>query len=230
MQLTGHQEKKDGYYDAIYNQGYNTRNYYPLYNEVLRMIENIPSPRILETGCGVGDLGKMIIEKGYPYRGFDFSEAAVECSQKLCPGGNFFVGDAYDPRYYTPFDYNIVVALEVLEHIDDFRMIENIPTGVTLIASVPNYDDPAHLRLYLDPQRDIIARFAPYLRINEIKAFSAPQDTASIKRTIFLFKGIRHTPASEIQTIAGDIRSPMIGRNDPCPCGSGKKYKKCCLK
>ncbi|MGZ8511446.1 MAG: SEC-C metal-binding domain-containing protein [Chitinophagaceae bacterium] len=20
-----------------------------------------------------------------------------------------------------------------------------------------------------------------------------------------------------------------IGRKDPCPCGSGKKYKKCCL-
>ncbi|MGD2074999.1 MAG: SEC-C metal-binding domain-containing protein [Gammaproteobacteria bacterium] len=20
-----------------------------------------------------------------------------------------------------------------------------------------------------------------------------------------------------------------MGRNDPCPCGSGKKYKKCCL-
>jgi len=25
------------------------------------------------------------------------------------------------------------------------------------------------------------------------------------------------------------IRSePKVGRNDPCPCGSGKKYKKCC--
>ena len=22
---------------------------------------------------------------------------------------------------------------------------------------------------------------------------------------------------------------PHVGRNDPCPCGSGKKYKKCCL-
>ncbi|NMA34368.1 MAG: SEC-C domain-containing protein, partial [Clostridiaceae bacterium] len=22
--------------------------------------------------------------------------------------------------------------------------------------------------------------------------------------------------------------SNKIGRNDPCPCGSGKKYKKCC--
>jgi len=24
------------------------------------------------------------------------------------------------------------------------------------------------------------------------------------------------------------VRSVKIGRNDPCPCGSGKKYKKCC--
>lgn len=22
---------------------------------------------------------------------------------------------------------------------------------------------------------------------------------------------------------------PKVGRNDPCPCGSGKKHKKCCL-
>lgn len=25
-------------------------------------------------------------------------------------------------------------------------------------------------------------------------------------------------------------KSAEIGRNDPCPCGSGKKYKKCCGK
>lgn len=30
---------------------------------------------------------------------------------------------------------------------------------------------------------------------------------------------------------ADAVRSgPKVGRNDPCPCGSGKKYKKCCLK
>jgi preprotein translocase subunit SecA len=27
-------------------------------------------------------------------------------------------------------------------------------------------------------------------------------------------------------TITRDV--PKVGRNDPCPCGSGKKYKKCC--
>ena len=26
------------------------------------------------------------------------------------------------------------------------------------------------------------------------------------------------------------VKAPKIGRNDPCPCGSGKKYKKCCGK
>lgn len=26
------------------------------------------------------------------------------------------------------------------------------------------------------------------------------------------------------------VRTEKIGRNDPCPCGSGKKYKKCCNK
>ena len=25
-------------------------------------------------------------------------------------------------------------------------------------------------------------------------------------------------------------KEKKIGRNDPCPCGSGKKYKKCCGK
>lgn len=24
------------------------------------------------------------------------------------------------------------------------------------------------------------------------------------------------------------VKPPKVGRNDPCPCGSGKKYKKCC--
>ncbi|MBK6972996.1 MAG: SEC-C domain-containing protein [Sterolibacteriaceae bacterium] len=25
-------------------------------------------------------------------------------------------------------------------------------------------------------------------------------------------------------------QSSKIGRNDPCPCGSGRKFKKCCMK
>jgi uncharacterized protein YecA (UPF0149 family) len=24
------------------------------------------------------------------------------------------------------------------------------------------------------------------------------------------------------------VKGAKVGRNEPCPCGSGKKYKKCC--
>ncbi len=32
----------------------------------------------------------------------------------------------------------------------------------------------------------------------------------------------------EMNPKAPTVRVEKIGRNDPCPCGSGKKYKKCC--
>lgn len=35
----------------------------------------------------------------------------------------------------------------------------------------------------------------------------------------------RVAPRSAPRTASGQ----KVGRNDPCPCGSGKKYKKCCL-
>jgi uncharacterized protein YecA (UPF0149 family) len=32
--------------------------------------------------------------------------------------------------------------------------------------------------------------------------------------------------------MSGPARNPFrdVGRNDPCPCGSSKKFKKCCLR
>jgi hypothetical protein len=41
-------------------------------------------------------------------------------------------------------------------------------------------------------------------------------------------------PATDnaLSSLFGDtfaLEAPKVGRNDPCPCGSGKKFKKCCL-
>jgi SEC-C motif-containing protein len=43
---------------------------------------------------------------------------------------------------------------------------------------------------------------------------------------------------SRVETVAASAKAaqpfvrpgPKVGRNDPCPCGSGKKFKKCCGK
>jgi len=48
---------------------------------------------------------------------------------------------------------------------------------------------------------------------------------------------LRPLPAAGLPGIAGEPKlsvmhggaSEKAGRNDPCPCGSGKKYKKCCI-
>ena len=50
-------------------------------------------------------------------------------------------------------------------------------------------------------------------------------ELASFKKTDgewFFYDGQAPTPKQVIR------KGPKVGRNDPCPCGSGKKYKKCC--
>ena len=37
----------------------------------------------------------------------------------------------------------------------------------------------------------------------------------------------RMAGAGQSQGVQQVVRGEKVGRNDPCPCGSGKKYKKC---
>ena len=43
-----------------------------------------------------------------------------------------------------------------------------------------------------------------------------PEDVSDVERLL--------TPRATVTD------KPKVGRNDPCPCGSGLKFKKCCLK
>ena len=50
----------------------------------------------------------------------------------------------------------------------------------------------------------------------------------------FRYDPLRRQPQRPVAPRAGapigapQKAAPKVGRNDPCPCGSGKKYKKCC--
>ncbi len=57
----------------------------------------------------------------------------------------------------------------------------------------------------------------------------APQDTPSniVRSLEEPANAIRRTSRFGSKTILNDP-SKQTGRNDPCPCGSGKKFKKCC--
>ncbi|MGA7980992.1 MAG: DUF1186 domain-containing protein [Chromatiaceae bacterium] len=56
-------------------------------------------------------------------------------------------------------------------------------------------------------------------------------DTVAEMASWACFQDKTDTPTNEyLQTATpSTVKKKKIGRNDPCPCGSGKKYKKCCL-
>jgi preprotein translocase subunit SecA len=60
-------------------------------------------------------------------------------------------------------------------------------------------------------------------------AYISIADNSLIKETLIPAK----ITATNGSTDGSDKKRPVkkgekVGRNDPCPCGSGKKYKKCC--
>ncbi|MFW5489833.1 MAG: preprotein translocase subunit SecA [Desulfovibrio sp.] len=73
------------------------------------------------------------------------------------------------------------------------------------------------------------------LKENALFALSRLRIKAEVQEEEF-----KHEENKDLQYAGGDAEAvkqqtvkrdqPKVGRNDPCPCGSGKKYKKCCGK
>nr|WP_156630080.1 DUF1186 domain-containing protein [Methylobacterium sp. Leaf112] len=73
---------------------------------------------------------------------------------------------------------------------------------------------------------------APWFRTTLRQAEAKPDDLARFDPRRY---GTIDDPVADLAWTAEDagqpVRNPFkdVGRNDPCPCGSGKKFKKCCL-
>lgn len=89
-------------------------------------------------------------------------------------------------------------------------------------------DDPVMVKALQGPALHLGAAQGEYadavLEIAKRFVFSDAAYVARIKRHYAMFRedveaGNRPGPGG---------KSVKIGRNDPCPCGSGRKYKKCC--
>lgn len=55
---------------------------------------------------------------------------------------------------------------------------------------------------------------------------STPRDAFEGKTPAEMLKDNPGAMPEKVKTFRRE--APRVGRNDPCPCGSGKKYKKCC--
>ena len=122
-------------------------------------------------------------------------------------------------------EFERVILLQVVDKnwIEHIENMEQLKQGI-------------FLRAYA--QRDPIVEYKVegsdmYDEMNE----NIKRETVELLFKISIKKDIqRERVASPVEASHGEgekgsktvVKAPKVGRNDPCPCGSGKKYKKCC--
>ncbi|MCX7936944.1 MAG: SEC-C metal-binding domain-containing protein, partial [Chlorobi bacterium] len=90
---------------------------------------------------------------------------------------------------------------------------------------------PVEMQTAVLPRRGRRSRSASLLQptsvATEVLQYSHPDANAAVQP---VYAGSRGEEQAERPTPVQTIHrtTPRIGRNDPCPCGSGKKYKHCC--
>lgn len=130
-------EWTDKDYDNQFASDSDMSRYKAIYEEIGKWVGD---KKILDICCGVGKLAKYIKN----YSGFDFSKVAITIAEKI--NKNVWVGDAYDKKNYKKADY--YVATEVFEHLDDIKVLNNIPKGQKIVFSIPSFNDPSHIRVF----------------------------------------------------------------------------------
>jgi len=114
-----------------------------------------------------------------------------------------------------------------IERVASLRVIDNL--WIEHLENMDSLKDSVRLRAY--GQRDPLVEYKKeaLIMFKELLENYEKMVVESI-----LHASINQRPATQIQAVAenrntGGVKDE-IGRNDPCPCGSGKKYKKCCGK
>ena len=79
-------------------------------------------------------------------------------------------------------------------------------------------------------QKDSLAKMRPALEMNatEFADFCNSVVIPMIKRHREMFPNMSRLTSGTTAPRTHKEKYPGTGRNDPCPCNSGKKYKRCC--
>lgn len=130
------------------------------------------------------------------------------------------------PEDFEPLHYARIVDDQVYTIVDEW--CEGYQMGMALSTNQ-----------WLSGGQEMTALLAPILAFTSITEWRghelADAEAEVIRQAIapnvraihayWLARRDEFSPATA--TVTRD--APKVGRNEPCPCGSGKKYKKCCL-
>ena len=174
--------------------------------------------------CGYVLLGTEIASEAFSYNQYrDIPDllARVGNKPRYIPTKTEFLKYA-DPDYYEPTAYTqeLEQHLRTSCHLDTQRLSElMIELHYAIVLEAP-----------IQRLLDLFVEYGVELSAGELHTIS--KLLVELSNHTRLWSNNGHTP-SELAgrpPVVGraDHKSKKIGRNDPCPCGSGKKYKRCC--
>lgn len=131
--------------DDLYDLDILEKDYLPVLQEkstkIFRMLEG---KKILEIGCGTGNLLNLLQNYNFELYGSDYSKDYLSKAKLKNPNIEFFPGDLSDTNMWSKHQqvFDSIICSEVLEHLeDDLRALQIInsllKTNGVLIITVP---------------------------------------------------------------------------------------------
>lgn len=152
---------------------------------VLELVRDMDKGKVLEIGCGAGDLCATLHKMGYNVKGIDSAERAIQLCEELygdnCQSGSIsFACESMDEINDT---FDGIFMFEVLEHIQDdraalSRIYELLKPSGRLLLSVP-----AHESLF--GPSDVFA--GHYRRYDRAKLIALLKDSKFAVETIWSY-------------------------------------------
>ena len=169
----------------------------------------------------------------------------VFAMERMAPGGKFMARDEAraailsvleEHRALAPDQYQEILRFFLLDALDrnwkdHLLQMDYLKEGIGLRGYAQRDPKQEYKREGFELFEDLIFR----IRENTMKALTHLRIEA-VKQ-----EELKHEEQEDVKYVGGNepadkkpdtVRrvDPKVGRNDPCPCGSGQKYKKCCGK
>ena len=233
--------------EIIYEQRREVLDGENLKDNILNMIKSLSEEVVLTYFAGEGEANvealDMDIQNTFGIEMSDFIKEHVKDSKAIIEKLQQAALDKYTAKEEDIGSEDLrelerVVMLKVVDQkwMDHIDAMDELKDGIGLRAY--GQQDPVvkyriegmdmFEEMVLDIKHDVVKILMNLRKQEEVKREEAAKITGAALQAINSLDNGEQIKSEVNRTVVNE--GPKVGRNDPCPCGSGKKYKNCCGK